>query len=129
MGFPGTLIEIRQLLFSKSQTSPPERQASGKFQKFSDIISFYSICIPGAQMTKKRAESPKNSEKPSVLQSLFNRPEKDAEYMSDLQGQWDGMSKSERVKFVAGAVLALVLFIGALVGVFAIISYLRNLVF
>jgi len=80
-------------------------------------------------MTKKRAESPKNSEKPSVLQSLFNRPEKDAEYMSDLQGQWDGMSKSERVKFVAGAVLALVLFIGALVGVFAIISYLRNLVF
>ena len=49
--------------------------------------------------------------------------------MSDLQGQWDGMSKSERGKFVAGAVLALVLFIGALVGVFAIISYLRNLVF
>ncbi len=80
-------------------------------------------------MTKKREESSKNSEKPSVLQSLFNRPEKDAEYMSDLRGQWDGMSKSERVKFVAGAILALVLFIGALAGVFAIINYLRNLVF
>lgn len=80
-------------------------------------------------MTKKREESSKNSEKPSILQSLFNRPEKDAEYMSDLQGQWAGMSKSERVKFVAGAVLALALFLGALIGVFTIISYLRNLVF
>lgn len=80
-------------------------------------------------MTKKTKSTPPDSKKPSILQALFNRPEKDTEYMADLEGQWDRMSRSERVKFVTGAVFALLLFIAALVGVFLIISYLRNLIF
>jgi hypothetical protein len=80
-------------------------------------------------MTKNREEKNSTSEKPSILQSLFKRPEKDTEYMTDLQGQWDRMSKSERVKFALGALFALILFIGLLIGVFVVISYLRNLIF
>ena len=67
--------------------------------------------------------------KPSLMQALFTRPEKDTEYMADLQNQWAIMSRKERIKFVTGAVFGLILFLGALIGVFFILSYLSQLLF
>jgi len=67
--------------------------------------------------------------KPSLLQALITRPEKDTEYMTDLQNQWTVMDKPERVKFVAGAIFGLIIFFGLLIGVFFIINYLRQLIF
>lgn len=67
--------------------------------------------------------------KPSLLQALITRPEKDTEYMTDLQNQWAVMDKPERVKFVAGAIFGLIVFFGLLIGVFFIINYLRQLIF
>ena len=76
-----------------------------------------------------KTDQKKEKSKPSLLQTLVTRPEKDTEYMADLQSQWAVMDKSERMKFVAGAILALILFAGMLIGVFLIINYLRQLVF
>ena len=67
--------------------------------------------------------------KPSLLQALITRPEKDTEYMTDLQNQWAVMAKPERIKFVAGAIFGLIVFFGLLIGVFFIINYLRQLIF
>lgn len=67
--------------------------------------------------------------KPSLLQALITRPEKDTEYMTDLQNQWAVMDKPERIKFVAGAIFGLIVFFGLLIGVFFIINYLRQLIF
>ena len=77
----------------------------------------------------KTDQKKNKSSKPSLLQALFTRPEKDPEYMADLQSQWAVMSREERTKFVGGAIFALLLFIGALIGVFFVISYLRQLLF
>lgn len=78
-------------------------------------------------MPKKTNNNP--PKKKSLLSALLDRPEKDTTYMNDLQGQWDRMSRDERVKFVLGAVFGLVLFVAALIGVFILINYLRNLIF
>jgi hypothetical protein len=78
-------------------------------------------------MAKKTNNDP--PKKKSLLSALLDRPEKDTAYMSDLQGQWDRMSREERVKFVLGAVFGLVLFVAALIGVFLLINFLRNLIF
>lgn len=80
-------------------------------------------------MSKKTDPKPTNKKGNAILQALLDRPEKDTAYMSDLQGQWDRMSRDERVKFALGAVFALVLFVAALIGVFFLISYLKNLLF
>lgn len=69
------------------------------------------------------------SKNPSLLSALLTRPEKDSEYMTDLQKQWSVMTKEERIKFVGGAIFGLILFVGALIGVFFIINYLRQLIF
>jgi hypothetical protein len=79
-------------------------------------------------MAKKPNNNPPEKKK-SLLSALLDRPEKDTAYMSDLQGQWDRMSRDERVKFVLGAVFGLVLFVAALIGVFLLINFLRNLIF
>ena len=65
----------------------------------------------------------------SLLETLLTRPKRDKEYTADLSAQWKSMDKSERGKFVAGAAFGLILLIGALVGVYFIINFLRQLVF
>ena len=65
----------------------------------------------------------------SLLETLLARPKKDKEYTADLSAQWKSMTKAERGKFVAGAAFGLILLIGALVGAYFIIDYLRQLVF
>jgi hypothetical protein len=77
----------------------------------------------------KTDQNKEKGSKPSLLQALVSRPEKDTEYMADLQSQWAVMDKSERIKFVAGAIFALILVVGMLIGVLFIINYLRQLVF
>ena len=65
----------------------------------------------------------------SLLETLLARPKRDKEYTADLSAQWKSMDNSERIKFVSGAAFGLILLIGALVGAYFIINYLRQLVF
>ncbi len=59
----------------------------------------------------------------------MSRAEWDKDYKGDLQEQWASMNNGERARFIAGAVFALILFIAALVGVYFVINFLRQLIF
>lgn len=73
-------------------------------------------------MDKQQPEKKDSTRKRSILGSLFSRPERDKEYIPDLQTQWAKMDTSERVKFVAGGVAGLILFIGSLLIVLFILT-------
>lgn len=70
----------------------------------------------------------KNQEKkrPSILNALFSKPERDNEYMSDLNTQWDKMEKPERTKFVFGVVFGAIVFFAALGLVLWLIGTIMN---
>jgi hypothetical protein len=76
-------------------------------------------------MTKK-AEPQENKKRPSILSVLFTRPERDTEYMSDLNSQWDRLDKKGRVKFVVGAIVGAIVFFAALGLILWIISLLMG---
>jgi hypothetical protein len=77
-------------------------------------------------MAKPKQEKKAPERKRSILGSLFSRPERDKEYISDLQNQWVNMDSPARVKFVIGAVFGLVVFITALVLVLYLLSLIRR---
>ncbi|QRN83560.1 hypothetical protein JR338_02055 [Chloroflexota bacterium] len=80
-------------------------------------------------MAKEKKPNNPQPPKPSLLQALMSRAEWDKDYKGDLQEQWKSMNNGERARFIAGAVFALTLFIAALVGVYFVINFLRQLIF
>ncbi len=80
-------------------------------------------------MSKEKKSNNTQTSKPSLLQALMSRAEWDKDYKGDLQEQWKSMNDGERARFIAGAVFALILFIAALVGVYFVINFLRQLIF
>lgn len=73
----------------------------------------------------KKSESGEEKEKEkkqSLLGSFFGKQERDKDYLPDLRSQWDSMDQRERVQFVIGGILGLVLFVGALIGVYLLLS-------
>lgn len=70
----------------------------------------------------KQSEQKDKKQRPSVLHALFTRPERDHEYMSDLNSQWDQLDKKGRGKFIVGAVFGAVVFFAALGLVLWVIS-------
>ena len=70
----------------------------------------------------KQSEKKETKQKPSILRSLFSRPERDREYLSDLNAQWDQLDRRGRVKFVIGAVVGAIIFFTALALVLWVIS-------
>lgn len=80
-------------------------------------------------MSKEKKSNNTQPPKPSLLQALMSRAEWDKDFKGDLQKQWKSMNNGERARFIAGAVFALILFIAALVGVYFVINFLRQLIF
>ncbi|MBG0783987.1 MAG: hypothetical protein H0S79_02680 [Anaerolineaceae bacterium] len=74
----------------------------------------------------KKAEPQENKKRPSILNVLFTRPERDTEYMSDLNSQLDRLDKKGRVKFVVGAIFGAIVFFAALGLILWIISLLMG---
>ena len=70
----------------------------------------------------KQSEQKEKKQRPSILHVLFTRPERDHEYMSDLNSQWDQLDKKGRSKFIIGAVFGAIVFFAALGLVLWIIS-------
>jgi len=77
--------------------------------------------------TEKKPEE-KLDEKPkkTLLGAFLTREKPDQEYLPDLKNQWVSMDKGERVKFILGGVIGLIIFIGALILVYLIISAMRS---
>jgi len=80
-------------------------------------------------MSQNKKQDKTRPFKPSLLEALLARPKKDKEYKADLSAQWNSMDNEKRVKFVAGGIFALFLFIAALIGVYFILNYLGKLIF
>ena len=72
----------------------------------------------------KQTEKKDKKQRSSIIQSLFSRPERDREYLSDLNSQWDQLDKQGRIKFVLGAVAGTIFFFAALGLVLWVISRL-----
>jgi hypothetical protein len=62
----------------------------------------------------KLPEQKKKNQRPSILNGLFTRPERDHEYISDLNSQWDQLDTKGRSKFIIGAVFGALVFFAAL---------------
>ena len=71
----------------------------------------------------------KNRQKKSIADWFFSRQKMDQDYVPDLKTQWAQMDNSDRIKFVLGAVVGLLLFIGALALAYYVLSLLINLIF
>jgi|GEM_PF-1832969 len=77
---------------------------------------------------QNESEDSEKSKKRFSLSSWFvTREEPDEDYMPDLRTQWEQMRGLEKVKFVLGAVVGLLIFLGALYLVFLILRALRGL--
>ena len=74
--------------------------------------------------SKKPEQSQGDKQKlPTMLSALFSRREKDEDFLPEIRAQWGSMAGKERLQFVLGALLGLVLFAGAIIlAYFAIIA-------
>jgi hypothetical protein len=69
------------------------------------------------------SEKPSNKGKRKRLSGWFvTREEPDKDYLPDLKSQWAHMDSAERVKFVIGGIIGAMLFIGALILVYWLLS-------
>jgi|LDZU01.1.fsa_nt_gi hypothetical protein len=74
------------------------------------------------QNKKNSDEKPQKKRRKTILGAFFTREEPDKEYLPELKDQWASMEKGERVKFIIGASVGLVVFIAALVLAYMVIS-------
>ncbi len=68
--------------------------------------------------------SKKKTKRTSLLNWLVSKEEPDKDYMPELKSQWAKMTIPDRVKFVLGGLIGLILFIGALLLVYLILNAL-----
>lgn len=76
----------------------------------------------------KKEDYKKNQkrEKKSLLGMFLAREEPDKEYMPDLKNQWGEMAPGERIKFILGALVGLIIFVGALILVYIALVAIRG---
>lgn len=67
-------------------------------------------------------KAPDTKNKKTLMGWFVSREEPDKEYLPDLKSQWANMKRPERVRFVLGAIVGLVVFIAALVLVYFILA-------
>jgi len=67
-------------------------------------------------------QKPEKEKRRTLFGAFFSKPEKDEEYLPDLKAQWGKMDRNEKRKFIFGAVVGLILFIGALYLTFILLS-------
>ena len=74
---------------------------------------------------KKSKNSKKEKQKRKLLDIFLTREETDQDYLPELKSQWKSMNKGERVKFIIGALIGLIIFVGGLILAYVILSALR----
>lgn len=79
-------------------------------------------------MPKEKNAKDKNQKrkKKNFLDTFLTREEPDEDYLPDLKSQWNAMNNAERVKFVLGAIIGLMIVLGGIVLIFLLISALRS---
>jgi len=74
---------------------------------------------------KKSKNSKKEKQKRKLLDIFLTREEPDQDFLPELKSQWKSMNKGERVKFIIGALIGLIIFVGGLILAYVILSALR----
>ncbi len=79
-------------------------------------------------MPKDNNARDKNAQKKKrgFLDIFLTREEPDEDYVPDLKAQWNAMNNAERVKFILGAIIGLIIVLGGIVLIFLLISALRS---
>jgi len=65
-------------------------------------------------------------EKKTLLGLFFAREEPDKAYFPDLKTQWRKMDQHERIKFILGALVGLIIIVGALILVYIALVAIRG---
>lgn len=73
-------------------------------------------------MSNEKQSHDELNRKKTILELFFTRSERDKDYIPDLTKQWSAMDTPQRIRFVFGAVVGLIIFIGALLLVYFILS-------
>ena len=74
---------------------------------------------------KKSKNSKKEKQKRKLLDIFLTREEPDQDFLPEHKSQWKSMNKGERVKFIIGALIGLIIFVGGLILAYVILSALR----
>jgi hypothetical protein len=77
-------------------------------------------------MPEKRNKSKNEGrdQRKGIVAWLFVKPARDETYISDFKAQWMDLDPPGRVKFVLGALIGLILFIGALILAYLVLSHI-----
>jgi hypothetical protein len=66
----------------------------------------------------------KKTKKRTILGSFFTREEPDEDYIPELKLQWGAMDQGQKIKFILGGIIGVILFVAALTLAFLVISSL-----
>ena len=72
----------------------------------------------------KKSNHQDRDQRKSILGRLFSRPAGDQDYVPDLKDSWNTLDSTGRIMFIIGALIGLILFLGALVLAYLALSAL-----
>ena len=73
----------------------------------------------------KSNDKDQSKSKRNLMDLFLTREKPDEDYIPDLKDQWDEMNVGERIKFVLGAVVGLLIVLGGIILIIYLISILR----
>lgn len=75
---------------------------------------------------KKSKDRNQKKQKRKLLDIFLTREQPDEDFMPELKAQWKTMNSGERVKFVLGAVVGLLIVLGGIILIILLIVALRT---
>lgn len=75
---------------------------------------------------KKSNDKDQNKSKRNLMDLFLTREKPDEDYIPDIKDQWDKMDTGQRVKFILGAVLGLLIVLGGIILIIFLISALQT---
>ena len=74
---------------------------------------------------KKTKDNSRKKQKRRLLDIFLTREEPDENYLPELKSQWNAMDNRERVRFILGALVGLIIILGGMFLIYYLISALQ----
>ena len=75
---------------------------------------------------KKSKDNSRKKQKRRLLDIFLTREEPDENYLPELKAQWSAMNNGERVRFILGALVGLIIILGGMFLIYLLISALQT---
>jgi len=75
---------------------------------------------------KKSKDNSQKKQKRRLLELFLTREEPDENYLPELKAQWNAMNNGERIKFIFGAIVGLIIILGGMFLIYYLISTLQT---